>query len=115
MATKDVSNEKRILTRVLLKNDLQETWNAHGDVILKKGEAAVSLIPGAENKFEFMMKIGDGSNTFADLNWLSALAADVHPWAKTDFPNFVKNYGDVMFNHLTDAAGPITHTTAYNE
>ena len=115
MATKDVGNEKRVLTRILLKNDLQSNWDLHGDLILKKGEAAVSLIPGADNKYEVMMKIGDGSNAFADLNWVSALAADVHPWAKTDFPNFVKNYGNVMFNHLTDATGPITHTTVYNE
>ena len=30
-----------------------------------------------------MLKIGDGNNTaFKDLPWVSALAADVYPWAK---------------------------------
>ena len=29
-----------------------------------------------------MLKIGNGTEAFKDLPWLSALAADVYPWAK---------------------------------
>lgn len=31
-----------------------------------------------------MFKVGDGTNTFADLPWGTGLAGDVYPWAKQD-------------------------------
>ena len=94
--------EKILNTRVQLKYDLLANWDAIKDdekKILKKGEVAVVEIPEkntttVDGKIvttppTVLFKVGDGSKTFGQLEWLSALAADVHAWAKLDWDNFV--------------------------
>lgn len=56
-----------------------------GNLVLKKGEAGVYAIPAdtaTSQEAATMLKIGNGTEAFKDLPWLSALAADVYPWAK---------------------------------
>ena len=75
--------------RFILKNDELATWqNSTG--ILEKGEIALARVNvtkpdghgGSYTVPTYLMKVGDGANKFADLNWLAAPASDVHAWAK---------------------------------
>ena len=73
-------------TRISLKYDILEHWQK-STLGLNKGELAIVEIPTAdpENKQlpPVMFKVGvDGIKTFKELNWASALAADVYGWAK---------------------------------
>lgn len=73
-------------TRISLKYDTLEHWQK-STLGLNKGELAIVEIPTAdpENKQlpPVMFKVGvDGKKTFSELNWASALAADVYGWAK---------------------------------
>ena len=74
-----------INTRIKLKYDTFENWNK-STLILKEGEIACATIETADpaNKKlpPVMFKVGDGTKTFNQLEWASALAADVYGWAK---------------------------------
>ena len=93
-----------IKTRIQLKYDTLAAWNGlSDDKILKAGEVAAVAIP-AETTTDgngkvittaptTLFKVGDGTSTFKKLPWLSALAADVHDWAKkseAEFKTFVQ-------------------------
>ena len=78
--------EKVLKTRISLKYDTLEHWQK-STLGLNKGELAIVEIPTADpaNKQlpPVMFKVGvDGKKTFSELNWASALAADVYGWAK---------------------------------
>ena len=78
--------DKILKTRISLKYDTLEHWQ-HSTLGLNKGELAIVEIPTADpdNKQlpPVMFKVGvDGKKTFNELNWASALAADVYGWAK---------------------------------
>lgn len=88
-----MATEKTINTRVLLRCDELSAWqnvseaNKGGNLVLKKGEVAIALVPQGGSLAQTtppaaMFKIGDGTNAFKDLPWASALAADVYAWAK---------------------------------
>lgn len=52
-----------------------------GNLVLKKGEAGVYVVPADENtgtEAAVLIKIGDGTTAFKDLPWLSGEAADVY-------------------------------------
>lgn len=76
---------KTIKTRIKLKYDTFENWNK-STLTLEAGEIACATIEAAEpaNKKlpPVMFKVGDGHKTFNELDWASALAADVYGWAK---------------------------------
>lgn len=75
---------KQINTRILLKYDSYENWQA-SSFILKKGEAAICEMKNTVNQTAaptILVKFGDGEKTFSQLPWSSALAADVYAWAK---------------------------------
>lgn len=85
--------EKTLKTRIKLKYDTYTNWsktdvaNKYGNLVLLEGEIGITAIPTGESFKQttppaIMMKVGDGSTAFKDLPWLSALAADVYPWAK---------------------------------
>lgn len=87
-----MSNE--IKTRIKNKVDYLAKWS-NSAVELLDGEIAIVRVPTGEThtnpvtgKSEpvtaLLMKIGDGSSSFADLPWLSAKAADVYTWAKNE-------------------------------
>lgn len=82
--------EKTLNTRILLKNATLTEWN-QSTLILKAGEVALAKIETTQhdaatgNYYKvptYLMKVGDGTKTFAQLNWLAAPASDVHTWAK---------------------------------
>lgn len=96
-----MATEKILNTRIQLKYDTWSNWSNNtvagkgGNLILKKGELGICEIPASTNAGQstsepvILFKVGtyDGVNentktAFKDLPWISALAADVHAWAK---------------------------------
>lgn len=79
--------EKTISTRIINKNATSSQWST-STLVLKKGEIALAQITSAEGgNYDvptYAMKIGDGINTFNQLNWLVAPASDVYDWAKKE-------------------------------
>ena len=77
--------EKVLKTRIQLKYDTLQNWTTN-DPVLKIGELAIATIDAASpaNKQlpPVMFKVGDGTSRFSELDWASALAADVYGWAK---------------------------------
>lgn len=84
--------EKTIKTRIQLKYDSWDNWlktdvaGKGGNLVLKRGEIAVTAISSGESNFTtpptIMFKVGDGTHKFSELPWASGLAADVYSWAK---------------------------------
>lgn len=75
-------------TRIKLKYDSYENWIAK-DPVLLAGEVAIATVAstdkeltGFQNLPNIVFKVGDGSNKYSALKFVSALAADVHGWAK---------------------------------
>lgn len=72
-------------TRIQLKYDTYENWATNNPVLLA-GEVAVTTVQSAQAPVSqvpaILFKVGDGTNNFNTLNWASAIAADVYPWAK---------------------------------
>lgn len=87
---------KKINTRISLKCDTLANWsNTSNQFILNKGEVAIAQIGEkdiANKKLPpIMFKVGDGEHTFNELDWTSALAADVYDWAKAATPQAIIN------------------------
>ena len=72
-------------TRIQLKYDTYANWSANNPV-LKAGEMAIATVAAGEqamtNLPNIVLKVGDGTSHYNDLKFVSALAADVHEWAK---------------------------------
>lgn len=86
-------------TRISLKIDTWANWHdtAKGaNLILARGEVAFvqigSIPPGTDNQVidTVLFKVGDGTSKFSELQWGSAMAADVYDWAKVDEEAFYK-------------------------
>ena len=111
--------EKIINTRVQLKYDTLTNWLA-SSVILKAGEVAIATIATANDHSGLTppaigIKVGDGKNTFANLNWIQAIAGDVPTWAKEADATTVKNLIDTAIGEIPAApsgAGTTTFTSA---
>lgn len=78
--------------RLQLKYDSFANWEKVKDTFTPlKGEVCI-VNPGTSlsNRADTpcLMKVGDGETVFADLPWLSALAADVNSWAKKTASEF---------------------------
>lgn len=81
--------EKILNTRLMLKYDTYANWIAN-DPVLKAGEMAVATVAnndankatGFTNLPNIVLKVGDGTSKYSELKFVSALAADVHGWAK---------------------------------
>ena len=75
-------------TRIQLKYDTYANWSANNPV-LKAGEMAIATVAAGErqemaNLPNIVLKVGDGVHHYNELKFVSALAADVHEWAKAD-------------------------------
>lgn len=108
--------EKIINTRVQLKYDTLANWLA-SSVILKAGEVAIATIATTNNHSGLTppaigIKVGDGNNTFANLNWIQAVAGDVPTWAKEADGAIVKNWIDDAIGTVASGAGTTTFTSA---
>ena len=104
-----MATEKILNTRIVLKNDSLAAWNS-SSIILKKGEVALALvevnqkdpISGQVVKVPtYLTKVGDGSKTFANLNWTAAMAADVYDWAKKSENDAIQWINSIV-EHPTD-------------
>lgn len=77
--------DKTLNTRIRLKYDTLANWTSNNPVLLA-GELAIVEVPNnvdpIHNAPTILIKVGDGSSTFTELGWSSALAADVYAWAK---------------------------------
>ena len=75
-------------TRIQLKYDTYANWSTNNPV-LKAGEMAIATVAAGErqemaNLPNIVLKVGDGVHHYNELKFVSALAADVHEWAKAD-------------------------------
>ena len=72
-------------TRISLKYDTYANWHANNPALLK-GELAIVEVPAstgvAQNEPTYLLKVGNGTDHFDDLKWISGHAADVYAWAK---------------------------------
>ena len=72
-------------TRIQLKYDTYTNWSTNNPV-LKTGELAIAEIPAdtgtVPNEPAYLLKVGNGTDHFNDLEWISGKAADVYAWAK---------------------------------
>ena len=72
-------------TRIQLKYDTYTNWHTNNPV-LKTGELAIAEIPAdtgtVPNEPAYLLKVGNGTAHFNDLDWISGKAADVYSWAK---------------------------------
>lgn len=81
--------EKRLTTRIVSKHADLTAWES-SSLKLLAGEIALASINttkpdgqgGSITVPTYLMKVGDGEKTFAELNWLAAPASDVYAWAK---------------------------------
>ena len=80
--------EKILQTRIQLKYDTYANWTTNNP-ILKAGEVAVATIASGNTQEvnsvtapQVLLKVGDGTNNYNALPFISAKAADVHSWAK---------------------------------
>lgn len=100
-----MSNVKELKTRIQLKYDSYDNWvipetvadyaakraKAENDktgpyLKLLAGEIGICEIPATESgaSSTVLFKVGNGTDLFKDLPWVSATAADVYDWAKAD-------------------------------
>lgn len=93
----DTSN-LTLKTRIQLKYDTYANWmsgsdaNPKTDPVPLKGEVAIATIPGTgyhtengqliANKPAVLIKVGDGTHHYSELDFIQAKAADVYDWAK---------------------------------
>lgn len=86
---------KELNTRIQLRYDTLTNWSDESvagkgaKLVLKAGEMALCYVPAittgtTQTAPTVLFKVGDGTNTFKDLPWGGAVAADVHAWAKAD-------------------------------
>lgn len=93
-----MATTKTINTRFQLRYDTLENWKSTTTagkgalLVLNKGEVALCYVPAVVDTQTqkvltaptVLFKVGDGTKTFEQLPWGSALAADVYGWAKKD-------------------------------
>lgn len=85
-----------IKSRIQLKYDSYNNWESVKSIFIPKiGEVCIVSIPEnvgiIKNEPAIMFKVGNGSDYFIDLPWVSALAADVSEWAKQPEAEFIDN------------------------
>ena len=117
---------KEIKTRIALRTGDYNYWTtgAGKDIELRKGEVCVCTIEAVDNQATnaptVLFKVADANGKkFADLNWSSALAADVYGWAKNEGGNVFTKDGvgnvisDIIYDAtLNDGKGGFKYTTA---
>ena len=80
--------EKILQTRIQNKIDTHENWLLVADTFTpKNGEICIDVITTTVNGAvvsppQTLIKVGDGTHTWGDLNYMGAIAADVYTWAK---------------------------------
>ena len=103
-------------TVLKLRYDTYENWQANSTVVLQAGEAGICTIPADTgtglNEPATLMKIGNGTSTWAQLPWVSGLAADVIPSLKGSNPTLPVESVTGLDDYLADH-GAIDTDTQY--
>ena len=103
-------------TVLKLRYDTYENWKANSTVVLQAGEAGICTIPASAgtglNEPATLMKIGNGTSTWAELPWVSGLAADVIPSLKGSNPTLPVESVTGLDDYLADH-GAIDTDTQY--
>ena len=81
-----------LITNIKLKYDTLANWTREdmegkgAFLVLQRGEVGFCEVPSNIEGVlpTILFKVGDGNSTFGELNWVSALASDVRPWAKAE-------------------------------
>lgn len=101
---------KTFNTRLKLKYDLYANW-VDKDPVLLAGEAAVVVIPAdtgaVQGEPAVLIKIGDGTKKFSQLDFIGAKSADVYSWAKASTkPEYqaseIKGLADYISGEIQD-------------
>lgn len=78
--------EKQLNVRLQLKYDTYENWSTNNPKLLAGEVALTTVSVKQEGKVNavpsVMMKVGDGTHLYNELEFTHSLAADVHEWAK---------------------------------
>ena len=113
--------DKVLNTRILLKYDSYANWTSNNPV-LKAGEMAIATVANIEanaatgftNLPNVVIKVGDGATPYNQLKFVSALAADVHGWAKeASKPSYTYTEIGGLEDHLKDVAHGADTDTQY--
>ena len=93
-----------IFTRIQLKYDSYTEWQKV-EATFKPLKGEICIVNPATNladaaKVPCLMKVGDGTNFFKDLPWISATAADVYKWAKAADVDFEKFNYELYYENL---------------
>lgn len=114
--------EHTLNTRILLKYDSYANWTKNNPV-LKAGEMAIATVAnidankatGFQNLPNVVLKVGDGTSHYNDLKFVSALAADVHGWAKAaDKPEYAYTEITGLEAELARVSAAADTDTQYN-
>lgn len=106
---------KTFNTRMQLKYDTLANWTTNSSKVLLKGEVAIVEIPaeaGVSRKEPIiLMKVGDGTKTFAQLDYVGAYAIDVYAWAKAaNKPEYAANEIKNLSSFVKSNQNPDTNT-----
>lgn len=102
--------EKIVNTRIQLKYDTYANWTENNPV-LKSGEMAITVVPASTGAVQqepcVLMKVGDGTNAYNDLQFVSGRAADIYSWAKASSkPTYtaaeISGLGDYISGQIQD-------------
>ena len=80
--------EKILQTRIQNKIDTHENWLLVADTFTpKNGEICIDVITTTVNGAvvsppQTLIKVGDGTHAWGELNYMGAIAADIYAWAK---------------------------------
>lgn len=110
-----MSNTKTLSTRISLKYDSYVNWTTNNPVLLK-GEIAITSVPvGDTNNIStslpaVLMKCGDGTHAYNELDFIQAKAADVASWAKaatkpTYAASEITGMGDFISDYVEETMG----------
>lgn len=103
--------EKTLNVRIQNKISTYAEWQANKTVVLKSGEIGICVIPAETGAVSqepaILFKVGDGTKTWEQLSWASAVAADVYGWAKAPTkPSYaaseIENLADYISGKVQD-------------
>ena len=103
--------EKTLNVRIQNKISTYAEWQANKTVVLKSGEIGICVIPAETGAVSqepaILFKVGDGTKTWEELSWVSAVAADVYGWAKaatkpTYAASEIENLADYISGKVQD-------------
>jgi uncharacterized protein (UPF0335 family) len=99
--------DQELLVRLALKYDSYLNWtntseeNKGANHVLLKGEIGLCEISSKNTDSTVdqtvLFKVGDGTKKFSELPWASALASDVHDWAKATDVSFDETTKTITF------------------